>query len=113
MKDLLQNKEGFDLVITELFLHESLHGLAQHFKAPLVLFAPTNLVPTDPSPPSYVPHPLLFVDLPMTFMDRMVNTLANLFWTLGYNYYYMPKQEALNKQVVIFQFIIWYKNEKF
>lgn len=99
MKDLLAHKEGFDLVITEYFLHEALHGLAHHFKVPLVLFEPTHLIPTDPSPPSYVPHPLLLVDSPMTFMDRMANTLANLFWTLGYNYYYMPKQQELNKKV--------------
>jgi hypothetical protein len=99
MKDLIQNREGFDLVITEYFLHEALHGLAQHFKAPLVLFAPTNLIPTDSSPISYVPHPLLLVDSPMNFVDRMANTLANLFWTLGYNYYYMPQQEELNKKV--------------
>jgi len=89
----------FDLVIIEYFLHETLYGLAHFYEVPLVLFAPSDLVLPDPSAISYVPHPLLSLNSPMTYTDRFINMIANLFWTIGYNYYYMPKQEALNREV--------------
>ncbi|XP_065343007.1 UDP-glucosyltransferase 2-like [Cloeon dipterum] len=101
VKDVMKNKGGYDLVIAEHFLHEALHGLAWYFEVPLVLFAPSDLVPlpSGVAPLSYVPHPLLALNKPMSFTDRLVNVLANAFWTLGYNYYYLPQQDAISKEV--------------
>ncbi|XP_059478099.1 UDP-glycosyltransferase UGT5-like [Neocloeon triangulifer] len=99
VKDIMSNPNGFDLVIAEYFLHEALYGLAPYYKVPLVLFAPSDLVLTDPSPLSFVPHPLLSLNSPMTFTDRLINALANTFWAVGYNFFYLPKQETINKQI--------------
>jgi hypothetical protein len=32
LKQILNDKQGFDLVITEIFMNEALYGLAHYFK---------------------------------------------------------------------------------
>ncbi|XP_034662757.1 UDP-glucuronosyltransferase-like [Drosophila subobscura] len=102
--ELINSKQNFDAVITEVFLNEAHFGLAEHFNAPLIGMGTfgaiswnTDLVGT-PSPPSYVPHALLKFSDHMSLVERVANLAFVTYEHLFLNFYYLPLQEAIYRK---------------
>ena len=104
VQKLLHSNETFDVVITEQFINDGMHGFAYHFKAPTVLFSSvgstswTNRVIGNPEPPSYIPKLMTTYSPHMTFLERTHNSILALLDDL-YNYlYFLPKQNQILHQ---------------
>lgn len=79
-QEIMKN-EKFDLIIIEFMLNEFMLGLSHHFKAPSIFLSTSgsqvmNHRTGNLAPPSFVPNALLGYHGTMTFMQRVVNTLA-------------------------------------
>ncbi|XP_037952730.1 UDP-glucosyltransferase 2-like [Teleopsis dalmanni] len=103
-KLLKSSEEKFDLIIIELFLAESLYGLARHFNAPIVglsTFGTTSFIDRvvgNTSPPSFLPSVFTPFDTKMTYRERLSNFIQIGIDNLYYNFFYLPKQEEIYKQ---------------
>ncbi|KAL7730661.1 hypothetical protein ACLKA6_003438 [Drosophila palustris] len=101
VQKLMQSNQTFDAVIDEVFLDESLFGLAEHFNAPLIGLGTFGAISwnTDmvgsPSPASYVPHALLKFSDHMSFVERVINLAFLTYEYLFMQFYYLPKQELV------------------
>ncbi|CAB3362220.1 Hypothetical predicted protein [Cloeon dipterum] len=104
-QSVLEDKKGFDLVIAEVFMNEAFYGLANHFKAPLVLVCPFggfhfhNYAFANPIPLSFYPNPSLEYSDRMSIIERLTNFLYTKSFDLGYYLYSIPKQDALSKKI--------------
>ncbi|XP_046750933.1 UDP-glycosyltransferase UGT5-like [Diprion similis] len=98
---LIKSEEKFDIIILEQFFNEAFLAYVHKFKCPLVLisaFGPTatiNGIFGNSAPYSYVPSEFLPLGDRMTFYERLLNTVANLYFDITRKYYYMPQQQAL------------------
>lgn len=96
---LLKSGDQYDVVIVVSFLNEPLYAIANHFKAPLIVYSLSGAsVFTDdlvgnPTPFAYVP--ILTNSNRMTFIERVTNTLAGVGIDLLRNYIYFPMQETV------------------
>lgn len=54
-----------------------------------------NYAVGNPAPTSYVANAMLSYTSKMSFSERLVNTLFNLLWDVGSEFYYYPKQEGM------------------
>ncbi|KAL0270118.1 UNVERIFIED_CONTAM: hypothetical protein PYX00_007627 [Menopon gallinae] len=104
-RNVLNSDRKFDLVISENFVFESVwSGLAHKFKAPVVIVAPfmanywANFMVGNPAPVSYVSDPILGFSSPMTFFERLSNTVFNFLQALNYNLRHLPKQDSLMRK---------------
>ncbi|RZB40719.1 UDP-glucuronosyltransferase-like, partial [Asbolus verrucosus] len=106
VQKLLKSGEKFDVVITDQFLTDAFKAFAIHFDAPLIALCPggptfwINPLVGNPSPSSYIPNVLLAYPSKMTFYERMMNSLTNVFNEILYNFYYFPKQNELVKKYI-------------
>ncbi|XP_972644.2 UDP-glycosyltransferase UGT5-like [Tribolium castaneum] len=106
VQELLHSDEKFDVVITDNFLSDAFKAFAMHFDAPLIVINPVgpnfwiNPLVGNPSPPSYIPDILLNYYHPMTFCERMVNTLIYGFNFLLYNWMVFPRHNEYVKQFI-------------
>ncbi|XP_056643375.1 UDP-glucosyltransferase 2-like isoform X1 [Diorhabda sublineata] len=86
MKQLIQSKEKFDVVIVPQFFMESPKALAAHFDAHLVLFnyhpvhSWMNHFVGNPSLPSLDTQLILGFPALMNFKQRLINTLVASLW---------------------------------
>jgi glucuronosyltransferase len=98
---LHSNDQQFDLIITEIFVTDSLLGFAHKFKAPVVQVVAFGGTPSigdlvgNPSPYSYVPDPIQDFSDRMTFWQRVVNTLGITYQKLSRYIHHLPKQQAI------------------
>ncbi|XP_065332906.1 uncharacterized protein LOC135934838 [Cloeon dipterum] len=104
VQDILQDKRGFDLVISEAFVDEAVYAFAFHFQAPLILISSMNGLHWinhavgNPAPLSYYPNPMLTYTDRMEFSERLTNFLFTKVWDLGNYFYYYPKQNELKEK---------------
>jgi hypothetical protein len=101
VKTLIASDQKFDVIIVEIFLSEALIGFGHHFKAPVIGISTfgaskwTNDLVGTPSPLSYIPHPFLSFTDQMNFVQRLGNTMMNLFETIYMNLFYYPHQREI------------------
>lgn len=106
IQQLLHSNEKFDVVITDNFLSDCFKAFATHFDAPLIVINPVgpnfwiNPFVGNPSPPSYIPDILLNYYHPMTFCERMINTLIYGFNYVLYNLMVYPRHAQLVKEYI-------------
>jgi UDP:flavonoid glycosyltransferase YjiC (YdhE family) len=104
VQKLINSNEKFDVVIVEQFLNDAQKALSTHFGAPLITFNTVgpnfwiNPLVGNPSPLSYVPDMMLDYTAPMTFFQRLLNTLLYVFNELFYNLYMFPQQNKMLKK---------------
>jgi UDP:flavonoid glycosyltransferase YjiC (YdhE family) len=104
VQKLINSNEKFDVVIVEQFLNDAQKALSTHFGAALITFYPIganfwiNPLVGNPSPLSYVPDMMLDYTAPMTFFQRLLNTLLYVFNELFYNLYMFPQQNKMLKK---------------
>ncbi|KAJ8954689.1 hypothetical protein NQ318_011381 [Aromia moschata] len=100
---LLNSNEHFDAIILEQFNNDGLKVLAHHYKAPLILFSSIganswfNPLIGNPSPPSYIPEPLMPYTSDMTFWQRLENFVFAVLSELNRQLIFFPAQNRIMK----------------
>lgn len=99
IQQLIQSKDQYDAVIVCAFLNEPLFAIAQHLKAPLIVYSLSgpslftdNLV-GNPSSYAYIPG--FGHSHPMAFFQRVTNTLAGTLLDVIQNVIYFPMQQTV------------------
>lgn len=83
IQNLLNSSKTFDLIIMDQFYDEALLGIANHFKAPVILSSSlesptwTHHMIANPDYYSYVPNAFLKTSSRMNFVNRLMNTILN------------------------------------
>ncbi|XP_054733963.1 UDP-glycosyltransferase UGT4 [Anastrepha obliqua] len=101
LRKLVRSGEKFDLLMVDLFLSDSLLGLAHFYQIPTVAISPTgantwlNRMLGNPQSSALDPSIFLSYSERMNIWQRCVNTLMGLFEKLTYNFFYMISQEAV------------------
>ncbi|KAJ8954688.1 hypothetical protein NQ318_011380 [Aromia moschata] len=104
VQHLLQSNQNFDAIILEQFNNDGLKVLAHHYKAPLILFSSIgasswiNPLVGNPSPPSYIPEPLLAYTSDMTFWQRLVSFVFVVLSELNRQLIFFPAQNRIMKE---------------
>lgn len=97
---MLKSNTQFDVVILEQFVNDALKSFAYHYKAPMVLLAPSgsnlwinNLI-TNPAPLSYIPE--RFIDFKLhKFINRLYNHIVYLYLKIYRNLIFFNKQNKI------------------
>ncbi|XP_069693588.1 UDP-glucosyltransferase 2-like [Periplaneta americana] len=102
---LLNSKEKFDLIITEIAWGECFFGFIHKFGSPpVVATSGAGVLPLfslaigNPENPSYMPNLFLPLNGHMSFSERVFNFLIHNLFMLLYQYYHMPKQESIARR---------------
>lgn len=88
----------YDLIIVEIFGTDSLIGLGQRFDAPVIGFSTfstsrwTNDLIGNPSPLSYVSHPMMDFPDKMKIWHRITNTLLYVYESIVLHFLGHPTQ---------------------
>jgi len=89
----------FDAIIVQAFSNECFMGFAHRFKAAIIQVCPFGCTHWmghwvgDPNPYSYVTDDFLHCNHRMNFWERLVNTLAGIYWRIGQELYNIPRHE--------------------
>ena len=104
VQKLLHSKHRhFDAIIVEAFSNECFMGFAHKFKAAIIQVCPFGGIHWmgdwvgNPNPYSYVPEVYLHYSHRMNFWERLVNTLAGIYWRIWQAFYIIPRQEEAMK----------------
>lgn len=95
----------YDLVIVEIFGSDSMLGLGQQFDAPVIAFSTfstsrwTNDLIGNPSPLSYVSHPMLDFPDQMNIWHRIYNTVFYVYESIVLNLMSHPLQVKIEIQI--------------
>lgn len=87
-KKLYYSNRKFDIIIAEFFANTCFLGFVHRFKAPLIGISSTNIHHWDneiignPTNPSYIPNFNLLFTKTNTFLDRVENTLLEVYQKL-------------------------------
>ncbi|KAF2881573.1 hypothetical protein ILUMI_24608, partial [Ignelater luminosus] len=101
VKNLIQTRRKFDLIIICSVWNEAFLGLSHYLGSSTIVFSAagssirTNGLTQNPTPYSYVPHLYLSFPSEMTFSQRVGNTLGYLFYSIYSTTYLEPEQERL------------------
>ncbi|KDR22772.1 hypothetical protein L798_15644, partial [Zootermopsis nevadensis] len=93
----------FDVIILEAFFSDCFLPFGYKFKAPIIKFCTfggTNWMGYwvgNPNPYSYVPDGLLGFSDRMNLWERIINSLCGVFFTLGRQFYFLPRQDKIVK----------------
>jgi glucuronosyltransferase len=102
IQELIHSEDKtFDLIIIEGFFNDCFLGFVHKFKVPAVqvcCFGGTAWMGDfvgNPNPYAYVPNG--FSDR-MSFLERVTNTISEVFQRIGRKFYYLPKQDAIARK---------------
>ncbi|KAJ3642494.1 hypothetical protein Zmor_025267 [Zophobas morio] len=100
VQKLIHSNEKFDAVIAEQFFSDADKALATHFGAPLIVLSAVganswvNTIVGNPSPTSYIPMLQTDYSVPMTFCERLVNSLLYVFGQIFFDLVVYPNENA-------------------
>lgn len=106
MQKLIQNPPKdppYDLVLTEIFGAHCYMAFGHHLKIPMVAMSSSALYPWahgmvgNPKNLAFVPNNLLNYVAPMTFWQRLHNTVHDVYCDLAFKYYSSPQDEIIKK----------------
>jgi glucuronosyltransferase len=101
---LINSKETFDLVITELFNTDCYVGFAYKFQVPFISIITTPLLPwgferfANPDNPSYIGNIFLGHSDRMSFLERLVNTIYLKKSQWEYHYWFDLPSHAIARK---------------
>ena len=104
VKELLNSKSTFDLVISEQFNDEAFYGFAHHFNSALIVVSSlspsewTNHITLTPSPLSYVPSIFADFTFDMNLQQRIKNVYIKTFYAIYQHLVMFPQQNQLLKK---------------
>jgi glucuronosyltransferase len=102
LQEIIDSKqEKFDVIITSAFFNDCVFGISYIFDIPVITmcsFGGTNWMDEwvgNPSPYAYLPQ--IFSDYGdrMTFWQRTLNTLSEIYIKLGRIFYVLPQHDAI------------------
>ncbi|ODN03743.1 UDP-glucuronosyltransferase 1-7C [Orchesella cincta] len=94
----------FDLVIIDAFMNECAYGLAHIFKAKIIVFDTTTVLPWFydsfgiPDDTSWVSDAVYAFPGEMSFFQRTFTAVSTVGWKLFRELWYLPKLEAITKK---------------
>ncbi|XP_063921312.1 UDP-glycosyltransferase UGT5-like [Zophobas morio] len=106
VQKLIHSDEKFDVVIIEQFVNDAEKALATHFGAPLIVVSPVganswvNTIVGNPGPTSYIPTVLTDYLVPMTFCERLMNSVLHVIGQIIYHLYVYPTENAKIKKYI-------------
>ncbi|XP_063921532.1 UDP-glycosyltransferase UGT5-like [Zophobas morio] len=106
IQKLMHSNEKFDVVIVEQFMNDAEKALSTHFGAPLIVVSSmganywVNTLVGNPSPPSYIPMISTDYSIPMTFCERLENSLLFLLTEVLFKWYVYPYENAKIKKYI-------------
>lgn len=106
VQKFLQEENNFDSIIMEDFYSECLWTIVQRYRSPVVRLVSHTLFPwngrslANPLASSYVPNIFKLQEYKMSFLDRLENTIMNLYLILFFNMSVVPRQIEIAKQYV-------------
>ena len=104
VQKLLHSDEKFDVVIVEQFMNNAEKALATHFGAPLVGVSALganfwlNTLVGNSAPPSYIPMVVTDYSAPMTFCERLLNSLLFVVTDVYFNLVVYPAENEIIKK---------------
>jgi len=104
VKQLIKGDDKFDLIITEIFGPDCFLGLSHRFNAPIISMISSMILPWandrigNPSHPAHMPNYFLPYTHPMTFGQRLVNTVLTEILKLGNYYFSELPMDRLSKE---------------
>ncbi|XP_063705049.1 UDP-glycosyltransferase UGT5-like [Culicoides brevitarsis] len=99
VQKLMKSGKKFDVMLYELFINEAILGLAHHLKVPVIgvstlgLSAFVTYYTGSNSPNSFVPNLMLGLPEEMSFKERLINTIGNLYFDVMMKVYFDPANE--------------------
>ncbi|XP_046663503.1 UDP-glucosyltransferase 2-like [Homalodisca vitripennis] len=105
VKNVLNSKERFDLLITELFASDCFAYLAHKLQIPLISFTTSTAMPWGaervglPDNPSYIPNYLVHFTPEMTFWQRIYNTAVLIYAKYWHLHVYAKQTQTLVEQI--------------
>ncbi|XP_018024141.1 UDP-glucosyltransferase 2 [Hyalella azteca] len=99
--------DEYDLIFIGLFVSDCFYGLLEDTQVPMITMSPNGLVSYahelegNIDFPSFVPMMGTTMLHPLTFTQRLLNTLANLFSHALTKYYYLPSVEKACKEAAL------------
>ena len=106
IQKLMHSNEKFDVVIVEQFMNDAEKALSTHFGAPLIVVSSmganywVNTLVGNPSPASYIPMISTDYSIPMTFCERLENSLLFLLTEVLFKWYVYPYENAKIKKYI-------------
>lgn len=106
VQELIHSDQTFDVVIVEQFANDAQKALSTHFGAPLISTSSlganfwVNPLVGNPSPTSYIPDLMVDYSVPMTFRERLLNSLLYVFNEIIYNLMVYPHQNRAMKKYI-------------
>ncbi|XP_063921668.1 UDP-glycosyltransferase UGT5-like [Zophobas morio] len=106
VQKLIHSNEKFDVVIVEQFMNDAEKALSTHFGAPLIVVSSmwanywVNTLVGNPSPASYIPMISTDYSIPMTFCERLENSLLFLLTEILFKWYVYPYENATIKKYI-------------
>lgn len=94
VKNLINNKEKYDVIIIESFNTDCFLTITHKLEAPFILISSSIMMPWNfehmgnPDNPSYIPNHILDFSDKLTFLQRVENTIANVLCQMSYKWLY-------------------------
>lgn len=101
VKSIVDTKQKFDIVLTEQFLSDCGLAIAHILDCPVVGLQSHAMMPwthdrfDQPNNPAYVPTLLLKYGSHMSFLERVENTLFDIYYKLFYELYVLKREQAI------------------
>ncbi|KAJ3642488.1 hypothetical protein Zmor_025267 [Zophobas morio] len=106
VQKLIHSNEKFDVVIVEQFMNDAEKALSTHFGAPLIVVSSMwanywlNKIVGNPAPPSYIPMVTTDYSVPMTFCERLLNSLLYVVTEVFFNLFvYSVENDIIKKNI--------------
>nr|AVT42226.1 UDP-glucuronosyltransferase 328B1 [Lissorhoptrus oryzophilus] len=109
LQNFLKEDNQFDVILVEFFNSNCFYGIINKFKAPFIGLSSCSMMAWhsqwfgSPDNPSYIPSIYMAHLPPMTFLERVENTLVHLAHKLWYTIFMEKPGSKLSKQYIGFE----------
>lgn len=106
VKELLKKKNKYDVMLVEDFYTECTWPLIQKVNCPVIKTVSHPLTPWiakrlgNPFGSAYVPNTHLPLNNEMSFIDRVENSVVNVFHLLTFDYFLVPNQKHIAAKLI-------------
>ncbi|XP_047118860.1 UDP-glucosyltransferase 2-like [Schistocerca piceifrons] len=105
LTEILTTNEKYDLIMTQVFGADCFAGFLHRFRGtPVVSLTTSVMLPwsntrmANPDHPAYIPNYYLPYGPRMSFTERLVNTIATVATSVGFDYYSASLVDRLNRR---------------
>ncbi|KAJ8972845.1 hypothetical protein NQ314_000010 [Rhamnusium bicolor] len=108
--NFVKSKDKFDIIVMEFFNSDCFFGIAHQFKVPIVGLSSCTMMPwtsgrfANPTHTAYIPNNMMDYSDKMSFLERLENTLVNLYHQYYYEYFMITRDEQIARKHLGTQF---------